>query len=235
MKLRFGIEKLDEILGGGLDEDTVNLIIGKSGVGKTILASHWAAEGARNGETVVYLATTFGRRSCETYLGQMSYMKDAFDKINWRFVRIEPKYLLPMTYEKIKESAETTFKINLKDIDRLVFDTVTDMDKALNDPVLYRQAIRFTSRFCYENDITALFVEEAQNRWEWSEAKNLAECVIFLDFLRVPEGYVRALRILKKYRSSHPLYYIPFEITQDGIVIREGKYVRKDYDYIHRE
>ncbi len=235
MKLKFGIEKLDEILGGGLDKDTVSLIIGKSGVGKTILASHWAAEGARNGETVVYLATTLGRKSCESYIGKMGFMKDVYDKINWRFVRIESKYLLPMSYEKIKESTKATIKIDLEDVDRLVFDTVTDMDKALNDPVLYRQAVRYISRLCYENDITALFVEETQNRWEWSEGKNLAECVIFLDYLRTPEGYSRALRILKKYRTSHPLYYIPFEINSEGIVIKEGKYVRKEYDYIYRE
>lgn len=50
MKAKFGIERLDDLLGGGLDKNAVSLIVGRSGAGKTILASHWAAEGARNGE-----------------------------------------------------------------------------------------------------------------------------------------------------------------------------------------
>jgi len=232
MRLKFGIEKLDEILGGGLDKDSLNLIIGKSGVGKTILASHWAAEGAKNGENVVYLATTLGRKICETYLGKMKFMEDIFEKIHWRFIRIETKYLLPLTYEKIRDSVTATIKMDLKDVDRIVFDTVTDMDKALNDPVLYRQALRYLSRLCYENDVTAIFVEEEYGDGVWSEARNLAECVIHLRILRIPGGYTRALRIVKKYRVGHPLHYIPFEITSDGIVIREGKLVGREYDYI---
>jgi KaiC/GvpD/RAD55 family RecA-like ATPase len=235
MRLPFGIEKLDEALGGGLDKDSINLILGRSGAGKTILASHWAAEGARNGENVVYLATTMGRKSCESYLGKMKFMEDVFDKIHWRFVRIEAKFLLPLTPEKLEESTISTIKMQPMDVDRIIFDSVTDMDKALGDPVLYRNALRYLSRLCYNNDITALFVEEAPFTQEWSETKNVAESVIFLDILRVPEGYARALRILKKYRTAHPLDYIPFEITDGGIVIKDGKYVRKNYEFEYRE
>ncbi len=235
MKLPFGIEKLDEALGGGLDKDTINLILGRSGAGKTILASHWAAEAARNGESVVYLSTTMGRKSCETYLGRMKFMEDVFDKIHWRFVRIEAKFLLPLTPEKIEQSTISTIKMQPDEVDRIIFDSVTDMDKALGDPVLYRTALRYLSRLCYKNDITALFVEEAPMTQEWSETKNLAESVILLDILRVPDGYARALRILKKYRTAHPLDYIPFEITDNGIEIKEGRYVRKNYEFEYRD
>jgi circadian clock protein KaiC len=234
MKLPFGIEKLDDALGGGLDKDSVNLILGRSGAGKTILASHWAAEGAKRGENVVYIATTMGRRSCETYLGKMRFMEDVFEKIHWRFVRIEAKFLLPLTMEKIEESVVSTIKLQPDDVDRVVFDSVTDVDKALGDPVLYRNALRYLSRLCYRNDITALFVEEAPLMKEWSETKNIAESVILLDILRVPDGYARALRILKKYRTAHPLEYIPFDITDDGIEIQDGKLVRKDYEFEYR-
>ncbi|RLI82334.1 recombinase RecA [Archaeoglobales archaeon] len=234
MKLPFGIEKLDDVLGGGLDKDTINLVIGRSGAGKTILASHWAAEGARNGENVVYLATTMGRKSCESYLGKMKFMEGVFDRIHWRFVRIDAKFLLPLTPEKLEESVVATIKTQPRDVDRIVVDSVTDMDKALGDPVLYRLALRYLSRLFQKNDVTALFVEEAPYMQEWSETKNLAESVILLDILRVPDGYARALRILKKYRTAHPLDYIPFEITDQGIEIRDGKFVRRNYEFEYR-
>jgi circadian clock protein KaiC len=210
------------------------LITGRSGIGKTILAAHWAAQGAKDGRTVVYIATTIGRKSCESYLGKMKFMEDVYHKINWRFVRIEAKYLLPLTPEKLEESTVSTIGMKPSEVDMIIFDSITDMDKALADPVLYRLALRYLSRLCYKNDITALFVEEAPMKGEWSETKNIAESVIFLDLLRVPEGYQRALRILKKYRTAHPLEFIPFEITDEGIKIKEGRYIRKDYEFVFR-
>jgi len=78
---KLGIEKLDDLLGGGLDRYTENLIIGRSGIGKTILAAHWAADGARNDETVVYLSTIMNRKNCEPYLGKFPFMQDVYKKI----------------------------------------------------------------------------------------------------------------------------------------------------------
>jgi len=232
--LQFGIPKLDHYLGGGLSKYSENLIIGRSGIGKTILAAHWAAEGARNGETVIYLSTTMNRRNCEAYLKKFPFMEDVYDKIKWRFIRVDPKYILPLTKEKIVNGLKVTFGVDEVDVDRVVFDSCTDLEKALADPVLYRRAIRIMADISYEYGITSLWVEEAPMKGEWSDTKNIAECVIFLDLLRVPDGYARAMRILKKYKTSHPMFWIPYEITERGIVIKDGYYVRKDYEYEYR-
>ena len=233
MKAKFGIAKLDDFLNGGLDRDTINLIVGRSGIGKTILAAHWAAEGARAGENVVYLATTMPPKSCENYIGSFEFMKDVYDRIHWRFAEVDAKELMPLTREKLESSIRKLFEIELGDVDRFVLDSATCLDKSLADPVLYRKALRYIAGICYDNDITALFIEEAPIIGEWSEAKNMSECVIFLDMIKVPDGYARALRIIKKYRSSHPLDWIPYEITSKGIEIREGRYVRVNYEFYY--
>ncbi len=231
---KFGIPKLDEYLGGGLDRFTENLIIGRSGIGKTILAAHWAAEGARNDETVVYISTIMTRKSCESYLGRFSFMEDVYSKIHWRFVRIDPKMMMPMTKEKIAEGLRATFRMDGKDIDRVVFDSCTDLERTLADPVLYRRALNYMAELSYDYEITSLWVEEAPMHGEWSDTKNMVESVIFLNLLRVPEGYARAMRIVKKYRTAHPLEWIPYDVTDDGIVIKDGWYVRRDYEYEYK-
>ena len=231
---KFGIPKLDEYLGGGLDRFTENLIIGRSGIGKTILAAHWAAEGARNDETVVYISTIMTRKSCESYLGRFSFMEDVYSKIHWRFVRIDPKMMMPMTKEKIAEGVRATFRMDGKDIDRVVFDSCTDLERTLADPVLYRRALNYMAELSYDYEITSLWVEEAPMHGEWSDTKNMVESVIFLNLLRVPEGYARAMRIVKKYRTAHPLEWIPYDVTDDGIVIKDGWYVRRDYEYEYK-
>jgi KaiC/GvpD/RAD55 family RecA-like ATPase len=232
MMLPFGIERLDEYLGGGLDKDTLNLITGRSGKGKTILASHWAAEGAKSGENVVYISTTLVKRSCENYLKKLKFMEDVYDKIQWRFIRIDSRDFLPMTKEKVDDSMRNILKLNLKDVDRVVFDSVTDFDKALADPVLYRNALGYIAELCHENYMTTIFVEEAPMLQEWGETKNIAESVIFLDLLKTSDGLARAFKIIKKYRSNHPLDWIPFEITGEGIICKEGRFITENFDFV---
>ncbi len=232
--VKFGIAKLDEYLGGGLDRFTENLIIGRSGIGKTILAAHWAAEGARNDETVIYISTTMTKKGCESYLKKFSFMENVYDKIHWRFVRIDPKMIMPVTREKIVNGLTATFEVDPSDIDRVILDSSTSLEKELADPVLYRRVLNYMAELSYEYEITSLWVEEAPMHGEWSDTKNIVESVIFLNLLRVPEGYARALRIVKKYRTSHPLEWIPYEITNDGIVIKDGWYVRRDYEYEYK-
>ena len=55
-RLRMGIPKLDDMLGGGLPQGYSLLVAGPSGSGKSILAAAFLAEGARLGETGVIAA-----------------------------------------------------------------------------------------------------------------------------------------------------------------------------------
>ena len=52
-RLKMGVPGLDEMLGGGLPKGYSLLVAGPSGSGKSVLASSFLAEGARNGETGV--------------------------------------------------------------------------------------------------------------------------------------------------------------------------------------
>jgi circadian clock protein KaiC len=56
-RISTGTERLDRILGGGLPRNSINLVIGLPGSGKTILASHCAHLNAEEGRPAVYLTT----------------------------------------------------------------------------------------------------------------------------------------------------------------------------------
>src|SRR5947209_7886241 len=53
--LSTGIPGMDAILSGGLTRDRLYLVEGEPGTGKTTMALHFLAEGARLGESVVYI------------------------------------------------------------------------------------------------------------------------------------------------------------------------------------
>lgn len=56
-KVSTGVEKLDEILGGGLLPGSIILVIGEPGTGKTTLVRNFVREGVEKGEDCIFLMT----------------------------------------------------------------------------------------------------------------------------------------------------------------------------------
>jgi circadian clock protein KaiC len=50
----FGVQRLDEMIGGGLPADSTTMLVGPSGCGKTILGLSFLTEGLRSGEPGLY-------------------------------------------------------------------------------------------------------------------------------------------------------------------------------------
>ncbi len=53
-RFRFGIERLDEMLHGGVPSTSTTALIGAPGTGKTLMGLHFLAEGARQGQRCLY-------------------------------------------------------------------------------------------------------------------------------------------------------------------------------------
>lgn len=56
-RINTGIERLDELLSGGLPQNSITLVSGTPGSGKTIMCFHYIAEGLKNGEKCLFLAS----------------------------------------------------------------------------------------------------------------------------------------------------------------------------------
>ena len=228
----FGIDLLDDYLGGGLDKNSLTTIAGTLGTGKTVLSSHWVAEGAENGETCVYISTRMPITTIENYIGNLKFMMDVFDKIHWRIVDIDARHVMPITREKLYEWIRKIVGFELENVDRLVFDVITSLYRALGDFVLYRKALKILESIFYENDITTIFIEEAETIRDASITIGASSCALFLGYIQTQMGEMRALKIVKRYRKPHPINWIPYDITENGIVIRKGMCIAKDHEYI---
>ena len=56
-RITTGIPKLDELLSGGIPRNSITLVSGTPGSGKSILCFHYIAEGLKNGENCLYLTS----------------------------------------------------------------------------------------------------------------------------------------------------------------------------------
>ncbi len=219
-----GENTLDEYLGGGLPRGGTTLLVGTTGTGKSILSLQWLAEGARRGETCVYVSTTIPVERIKAYYGTMPFLKDVADSIRWYHMSADPKELIPFTFEKqirffshsmpdmVAEDGQFLMKV-----DRLVLDSITTIEKLISDPALYRFIIYRIIKHLYGNGITTLLVEEKDMAdISWGETRNFVEAVLYLERIDLG-GYTRAMKILKRYGVNHPIDWIPYTITGNGI------------------
>lgn len=56
-RINTGIERLDELLSGGLPQNSITLVSGTPGSGKTIMCFHYIAEGLKKGEKCLFLTS----------------------------------------------------------------------------------------------------------------------------------------------------------------------------------
>ena len=56
-RISTGLPKLDEMLSGGIPRNSITLVSGTPGSGKSILCFHYIAEGLKNGENCIYLTS----------------------------------------------------------------------------------------------------------------------------------------------------------------------------------
>ncbi len=51
------------------------------------------------------------------------------------------------------------------------------------------------------------------------EMRNFAEATIVMDYIESKNMYMRAMKIMKRYGVNHPTYWMPFHITDEGLVL----------------
>lgn len=91
-----GLKELDELVGGGIDRGTVNMLVGPSGTGKTSLALQFAMAAVRRGEHAAYFSFD---EVYETWIARGEALglklKEAVDKNELSWERANPSRLSP--------------------------------------------------------------------------------------------------------------------------------------------
>ncbi len=219
-----GIPNLDPLIGGGFKRNSVNLIAGGAGCGKTIFAMQFIVEGVKKNEPGMYI--TFEEKKEKVYEDMLEF--------DWDLEKYEREgkfVFLEYTPEQVKRIltegggiVEAIIeKIKVK---RIVIDSVTSFSLLYEDELTKKEASLALFELIDKWNCTGILTsqDESRNGHAISAAMEFeADGIIVIYHVKKKGVRIRALEILKMRGTKIPEKTIAMEITNRGIVIDPKK------------
>lgn len=226
-RISTGISGFDSLIEGGYEKNSINLISGGSGSGKTIFAIQFLIEGIRRKEKVLFV--TFEEKKEEFYKNMLDFGWD-LDKLekegNFIFLEYSPEKVKQM----LDEGGGSIESIVLKyKITRLVIDSITSFSLMFDEEISKRQAIIELFDIIRKwNCTTLLTVQEdpSQKQKGVSPTEFEADSITLLYFNKNGEKRERFLEILKMRGTNHSNDMHLFTINKG---IQVGKIKNKEF------
>ncbi len=238
-RLNSGVTGLDEKMKGGFVKNSVNLVTGRTGTGKTAFCASFLYAGTQKNESGVYVTTEEPEEDIKEDIKSMfNWNIDELKSKNLiEFVVLEP--VIPINFNREEEMSKI-LKIYVYDLyskiekivkktnaKRLVIDSTTIIEMFIKDDYLRRVALMKLINDLKKLEITTIVTGTVPEGTDLLSMSGIIEffvdSVIKLEFLPVAEEFKRTLTIRKMRRTDHSIFIHPFEITKDGLKVIEIK------------
>lgn len=223
-RLSTGVSGLDDILHGGLARGFLYLLEGSPGAGKTTLALQFLIEGARNGESGLYVSLA----ESEAELRHVAASHD-LNLQNVTICKISPPELAGGATQAytVFQPAEVeladvveTILARVREVNpsRVVIDSMSELRLLARDSLRYRRQILSLKQFFEGRDCTTLLLDERFRDNQESQVQTIAHGVISLEVLPREYGITRRrLEVLKIRASSFREGYHDYVILNGGL------------------
>jgi circadian clock protein KaiC len=207
-RLQTGVPGLDSVLDGGLIGDSLYLLKGAPGTGKTTIGLQFLLEGARRGEKCLYLGLSETR-------GQLDSLATSF---GWRLDGIEIHDMRRRGESDDRQRSYTVFspsEVELEEISReileqvdrvrparLVIDSLSEIRLLAEDPFRYRRELLVLSDQISGRGCTGLLLDVDSEGTQGAVAETLVSGVLVLDQLSPEYGGDRRRLRVRKLRAS---------------------------------
>lgn len=230
-RLSMGIPELDKMMGGGILEGDSILIAGPSGVGKSVLATHFMAEGLRRGEPGIL--AVFEERP-KGYL-------DRAGSFGLNLKRPQENGKLEILYDRpVDLSVDETMQELLDAIERvgakrLVIDSLVGFEMALAPGYRedFRESLYRLVRALTGAGLTVLSTVEVEDTFTALPLSHhtisfLTDDIIRMRYVEIEGQLRKVLLVAKMRRSDHSKDIREYVITGKGVIVIHPR--RTDYD-----
>ncbi len=217
-----GMPEFDKLVEGGLPRESVNLLSGGCGTGKSTFAMQFLYYGAKYcDEPGVYVTL---EEEPEKLIRNMSLFGwDLQTLVNEKkIIIVKPDVY---KFDSIKQIMGDA--IDRSGAKRLVVDSYSVLLTYFSDPYEIRNGLVQLDREIKKMGCTALIISDIKDNSETFSTTGVEEFivdgVIVLHLVKDDKKayqYTRAISIRKMRATSHPLTYYPFGITQKGVTVK---------------
>jgi len=213
-----GVAALDQMLGDGYWPGSSTMVVGPSGVGKTLLGLHFIYSGAKNGEPGVM--ATFQENAT-----QLARIVEGF---GWKSddpnVHVLSRSIVDIYIDEwVYELLDLVEKTGAK---RIVIDSLPDLMTAAGDSNRFREWMFSLVQRCTRLGISLMLIVEVPDLFRITRISefgisHLSDNVILLQYIREGSRLSRALTVLKTRATRHEPVVRRYEITKQGFVLGE--------------
>lgn len=218
---------LDSVLRGGLTANRLYLLEGSPGSGKTTLALQFLLEGARLGESGLYVtlseteeelqgvAASHGWSLDEVHVFELASAEEALGADRQQSILHPWESELGGTIKLIKDQVQ---QIRPK---RVVFDSLSEMRLLAQDPLRYRRQVLALKQFFAPLDVTVMIVDDLTGESDGqrdAHLHSLCHGVISLERLTLDFGPARRRLQVQKLRGvDYAAGFHDFSIRKGGL------------------
>ncbi len=222
-RLGFGLPEFDALMLGGLPAHSTTLLAGSIGIGKTLLATHFATEGALHGQRTLFVSffetpAVLFQRAHRVGLEVEGALRDGM---------LRMLHLPPSEWEADAIVYRILEEVDRLGIQRLVLDGLTELELAVADAERRRVFLAAFSTHLRQRRVTSLFTKEVSKisgtelDFNDSPIALLGENVILLRYVELRGRIHRILSILKMRDSRYDANLREFDISDTGIRVLE--------------
>lgn len=226
-----GVDKLDEVLNGGLPFGSTVVVSGAPGTGKTVLAQQWLFAGYEQfGEPGLYLSLTesndkslrnlrafgfFDESALEPHKVHFSDFRAVFAQLGISTTGGLRPTDLDQVVDVIRHMADAT------GTKRVVIDSLTAITQLMPSSAARREFVfRLGNNLAHIGATILLIVEASHNRGDQFEVEDfIADGIITITNVQGQQSMVRRLNVLKLRGSNYRSGPVHFEILPEGLRI----------------
>jgi circadian clock protein KaiC len=221
-----GVPGLDRIIKGGLPPNRLYLLEGSPGTGKTTLGLQYLREGAKNGETSLYVTLSESEEELRTTAHSHGWDLSGIDILDITEMgeRLETDSRYTVFHPSEIELDETTKSIlraiEKKKPSRVVFDSLSEMRMMAADPLKFRRQILALKHYFIRCSCTVIMLDDRTSDSPDRQLESIAHGVISLDYTPADYGRQRhTLRIVKMRGVAFQSGDHDFTIQTGGLVV----------------
>jgi circadian clock protein KaiC len=227
-KISTGINQFDKMTKGGYERNSINLVAGGSGSGKTIFALQFLINGFKKNEKGLYV--TFEEKKSEVYENMQKMgidLEKAEKSGKFIFLEYSPEKVKMMLDEGGGAIESIILKYGIK---RMVIDSITSFSLLFEDDLSKRQAALGLFDIIRKWDVTTLLTVQGDpaDRSEKgiSSVEFEADSITLLYYINVHGERKRFIEVLKMRGTDHSDEIREFDIKK-GIEIGKKTDIKK--------